>query len=79
LEAERHKVVGVVHVVELGRAHDLRIAIERGVRHEVQVGEVAELVERNDVGDFSQPGCSDGPSWGFSVASARRKSCSGRR
>jgi hypothetical protein len=41
-----------VHVVELGRMDDLRLAVERTVVAKVQVSEVTELVERNDVGDF---------------------------
>ena len=37
-EAQRHEVVGVVHVVEFGGVDDLRLAVERGVRKEVQIG-----------------------------------------
>jgi hypothetical protein len=31
---------------------DLRLTIERSILTKVQVSEVAELIERNDVGDF---------------------------
>ncbi len=49
---KRSQIVGVVKVVELGRVDDLCLAVERGVLAKVQVSEVAELVERNDVGDL---------------------------
>jgi hypothetical protein len=57
-----------VHVVELGRVDDLGLAIERGTVVKLQVSELAELVERNDVGDFSGFGIDP------SVASVRRLS-----
>ena len=40
-------------VVELRSVDDLRLAIERAALVKLQVSKVAELVERNDVGDFS--------------------------
>jgi hypothetical protein len=46
------EIVGVVQVVELGRPQDLRFLVEGGVIAKVQVIEVAELIERDDVGDF---------------------------
>ena len=51
------EVVGVVQVVELRRAQDLRFFVEVGVCAEVQVVEHAELIERNDVGDFVATRC----------------------
>ena len=51
-QAQRDQIVGVVQVVELGRADDLRLTVEGGVVTKLQVTEVAELVERDDVGDF---------------------------
>ena len=45
-----------------------RLAIERGIVAKLQVIELAELVERNDVGDFSGFGIDP------SVASVRRDS-----
>ena len=42
-----------MQVVELGCAVDLRLAIEGTTLAEIEVSEVAEFVERNDVGDFS--------------------------
>ena len=47
------QIVGVVQVVELRSVDDLRLAVERAVLVKLQVSEVAELVERDDVGDFS--------------------------
>ena len=41
LQPQRHEVVGVVQIVELGGVDDLRLAIERGVREEVQVVEIS--------------------------------------
>jgi hypothetical protein len=46
------EIVGVVQVVELRRTQYLRFLVESGVVAEVQVIESAELIERNDVGDF---------------------------
>jgi hypothetical protein len=46
------EIVGVVQVIELRRAQYLRFLVESGVVAEVQVIELAELIERNDVGDF---------------------------
>jgi hypothetical protein len=46
------QIVGVVQVVELRRPQDLRFLVKGGVVAEVQVIEVAELVERDDVGDL---------------------------
>ena len=65
-QPQRDQIVGVVHVVELGRMDDLRLAVERAVVAKVQVSEVAELVERNDVGDFG--------GFGFHAACAERSS-----
>jgi hypothetical protein len=42
-----------VHVVELGRVDDLGLAIKRGTVMKLQVSQLAELIERNDVGGFS--------------------------
>jgi hypothetical protein len=50
------EVVGVVQIVEFGRAQDLRFFVEGGVCAEVQVVQLAELIERNDVGDFIATG-----------------------
>ena len=36
-EPQRHQVIGVMEVVQLGRVHDARLAIERGAVAEVQV------------------------------------------
>jgi hypothetical protein len=52
-EPHRDQIVGVVHVVELGRVDYLALAVERGTVMKLQVSELAELIERNDVGDFS--------------------------
>ena len=52
-QPQRDQVVGVVHVVELGRVDDLGLAIERGTVMKLQVRQLAELIERNDVGGFS--------------------------
>ena len=49
---QRDQVVGVGRVVELGRVDDLALSIERGIFAKLQVIELAELVERNDVGDL---------------------------
>ena len=46
------EIVGVVQVIELRRTQYLRFLVESGVIAEVQVIEFAELIERNDVGDF---------------------------
>ena len=46
------EVVGVVQVIELRRSQDLRFFVEVRVCAEIQVVEPAELIERNDVGDF---------------------------
>ncbi len=51
-QPQRDQIVGVVQVVELGRVDDLRFAVERTILSKLQVSEVAELVERDDVGDF---------------------------
>jgi hypothetical protein len=51
------EVVGVVQIVKLRRAQDLRLFVEVGICAEVQVVEHAELIERNDVGDFVATGC----------------------
>ncbi|MFY9918582.1 MAG: hypothetical protein WAL26_09320, partial [Mycobacterium sp.] len=56
------------HVVELGRVDDPALAIEGGSVMKLEVRQLAELVERNDVGDFSGFGVDP------SVASVRRLS-----
>jgi hypothetical protein len=46
------EIVGVVQVIKLRCTQDLRFLVESGVVAEVQVIELAELIKRNDVGDF---------------------------
>ena len=70
-EVEDGEVVRVVEVIEFGGAEDLRFFLKRGVFAEVQVGQFAEFVERDDVGDFVA--MEGGP------AVARRRKISSRR
>ena len=51
-QPQRDQIVGVVEVVELRGMDDMRLAVERTIVAKVQVSEVAEFVERNDVGDL---------------------------
>jgi len=46
------QIVGVVQIIEFRRAQYLRFLVESGVVAEVQVIEFAELIKRDDVGDF---------------------------
>jgi hypothetical protein len=46
------EIVGGVQIIEFRRAQYLRFVVESGVVAEVQVIEFAELIERNDVGNF---------------------------
>src|SRR5947209_2138338 len=51
-EVEDGEIVGVIEVVEFRGAKNLRFLVESGVLAEVPIGQSAEFVERNDVGDF---------------------------
>ncbi|BBY57637.1 hypothetical protein MSAR_07730 [Mycolicibacterium sarraceniae] len=49
------QVIRVVQIVEFGAARDLE-RVERGALAEVDIAEIAELVERDDVGDVQPLG-----------------------
>ena len=58
-EVEDGEIVRVVEVIEFRGAKDLRLLVKSGVIAEVRVGQFAEFVERNDVGDFVAVECVD--------------------